>query len=51
MSVEGFTYAAIGMLIGLLLLASAEKGGKSAARRWKRHRRHRRERQLLEPRL
>ena len=50
-SVEGFTYAAIGMLIGLLMLATAEKGSKSAAQRWKRHRQRRRERRLLEPRL
>lgn len=50
-SVEGFAYAAIGMLLGLLTLATAEKGGKSAARRWKRHRARRGERRLSEPRI
>jgi len=50
-SVEGLTYAAIGMLLGLLALAGAERSGRSAARRWKRHRARTRERRLLEPRL
>ena len=47
-SVEGFSYAAVGMLLGLLLLATAEKGSKGFARRWKHHRARRRERRLLE---
>lgn len=49
-SVEGFTYAALGMLLGLALLAGAERSGKSVARRIK-ARRERRERPWLEPRL
>jgi hypothetical protein len=49
-SLEGFTYAAIGMLFGLLLLAGAERSGKGVARRWKQHR-LRRDRDWVEPRL
>jgi len=50
-SVEGLTYAAAGMLLGLLLLATAERSGKGAARRWKLHRARRRERRPMDPRF
>lgn len=50
-SVEGFTYAAVGMLLGLVLLAGAERSGKSVARRWKTRRQRQRDRRWAEPRL
>jgi len=39
---EGLTYAAIGLLLGLLALALGERGGKAVTRRWRRHRLRRR---------
>lgn len=39
---EGLTYAAIGLLLGLLALALGERGGKAVKRRW--HRRRQRKR-------
>lgn len=48
-SVEGLTYAALGMLLGLVLLAGAERSGKSVARRVKQHRRRHKERRKQRP--
>ncbi len=42
---EGLTYAAIGMLLGLLALAFGERSGKAVKRRWLQRRQRRRQNQ------